>query len=170
MQQLTINVPTAASWNTGASSDPSSGNYAGDNLATVAFKAQQMFADLYAARGTQLLAVLHGASMQSTADQPFTRTYGGTNYQITAIVARQRTGGASVACAGGIYDAASKGGNAIVAAGQSWVTLAASVIVVATLAGLNSTALLANTPILSLTTGSTAACTADLFVYGYDIS
>ena len=118
----------------------------------------------------QLLFVLRAANMQSTGDQSFTKIFAGTNYVITNIVARQRTGGASVACAGGIYDAAAKGGNAIVAVGQSWVTLAAAVTVNATLAALVQTTLLANTPILSLTTGSTAACTADVYIFGVDIS
>ena len=118
----------------------------------------------------QLLFKLSGANMQLTSDQAFTRVYGGANHFITFIVARQRTGGASVTCAGGIYDGAGKTGNIIVAAAQSWVTLAAAVIVQGTLAALNATTLLTNTPILALTTGSTAACTADLFIYGFDIS
>lgn len=117
-----------------------------------------------------LLFVLRGANMQSTSDQAFSKVFAGQNYLVTNIIARQRTGACSVACAGGIYDTAAKGGNAVVAASQSWVTLAAGVIVVAALAGLNSTTLLANNLIFSLTTGSTAACTADLLVYGVDLS
>ena len=118
----------------------------------------------------QLLFQLSGANMQLTTDQSFTRVYSGTSYFVTSIVARQRTGGATIACAGGIYDTAAKGGNAVVAVGQSWVTLASGVIVNATIAAVGGTALLANTLILSLTTGSTAACTADLYVYGFDLS
>ena len=108
----------------------------------------------------QLLFKLSSANLQSTSDQVFSpMLYSGSAYVVTTIVARQRSGGASVTCAGGIYDAAAKGGNAIVAAAQSWVTLASGVIV-----------LLVNVPILSLTTGSTAACTADFYIYGLDIS
>lgn len=117
-----------------------------------------------------LLFRLSGANMQSTADQQFTKTFGGSAYAVTRIFARQRTGGASVACAGGVYDAAAKGGNAIVAATQSWVTLASGVIVSAALATLTGTTLLSATPYLSLTTGSTAACTADIFIFGIDLS
>lgn len=117
----------------------------------------------------QQLFVLRGANMQSTADQAFSKMFTGTNYQITQIVAVRKTGGASVVCAGGIYDAASKGGNALVATAQSWVTLAANVNVVATLAALVNTALESATPFLSLTTGSTAACTADIFIFGFCI-
>jgi hypothetical protein len=117
----------------------------------------------------QVLFTLRAANMQSTADQAFTRNFPGSKYRITEILAKQVSGGATVACAGGIYDAGAKGGNAIIAAAQSWVTLAASVNVVGLLAAVNATALLTATPILSLTTGSTAACTADLFIVGYVI-
>ncbi len=117
----------------------------------------------------QVLFVKRSADMQSTADQIFTKLFAGTNYRITDIIAVRKTGGASVACAGGIYDAASKGGNAIVAVGQSWVALAASVNVVPTIAAVAATALLSGTPYLSLSTGSTAACTADLFIFGYSV-
>ena len=119
----------------------------------------------------QLLFKLSGANLQSTSDQPFSpMLYSGSAYVVTTIIARQRTGGASVTCAGGIYDTAAKGGNAIVAAAQSWVTLASGVIVSATLATVATTVLLVNTPILSLTTASTAACTADFYIFGVDIS
>lgn len=118
----------------------------------------------------QLIALIRGANFQSTADQAMTRIFGGTSYTVTSIVARQRTGGASVTCAGGVYDTAAKGGNAICAAAQSWVTLASGVIVTAAVANLLQTAVLSNTPILSLTTGSTAAITGDVFVFGIDIS
>lgn len=119
----------------------------------------------------QLLFKLSGANMQSTSDQVFTPiAYSGSNYAVTNIIARQRTGGASVTCAGGIYDTASKGGNALVSAAQSWVTLASGIMVTATLAALTGTTLLSNTPILSLTTGSTAACTADFYIFGVDLT
>jgi hypothetical protein len=118
----------------------------------------------------QLLFVLRQANMQLTTDQAFTRLFDGQSYRIRDIFARQRSGAASVACAGGIYDAATKGGNAIVAAGQSWVTLASGVTVDGVLAALNNTTLLSATPILSLTTGSTAACVADFYIYGFDVS
>ncbi len=125
---------------------------------------------LPAASIQQLLFKLTGANLQSTSDQVFTKIYGGSAYFITTILARQRTGGASIACAGGVYDGAGKTGNIIIAATQSWVTLSSGVIVSGALAALTSTTLLSNTPILSLTTGSTAACTADLYIIGFDLS
>jgi hypothetical protein len=116
----------------------------------------------------QLLFKGSALNFQLTTDQPLTKVYGGSAYTVSAIFARQRSGGASVVCAGGIYDAASKGGNAWVAAAQSWVTLASGVIVPGVVA-LTAT-LGVNNLILSLTTGSTAACTADVYVFGVDMS
>ena len=118
----------------------------------------------------QVLFVLRNANFQSTADQAFTKVFSGTNYRITDIMAKQKTGAASVVCAGGIYDAAAKAGNAIVGVGQSWVTLSSGVTVNGVLAGVVSTALLnSSTLFLSLTTGSTGAVTGDIFVFGYPI-
>ena len=93
--------------------------------------------------------------------------HAGIKYRITDIIAVNKTGGASVTCAGGIYDTASKGGNALVGVAQSLVTLAASVNVVPVIAAIVATALLNTTPYLSLTTGSTATYTADVFIFGY---
>jgi hypothetical protein len=118
----------------------------------------------------QLIAVIRGANFQLTSDQAMARVFGGTSYTVTAIMARQRSGGASVVCVGGIYDTAAKAGNIICAAAQSWVTLASGVMVSVSTANLLQTAVLSNTPILSLTTGSTAACTADVYVFGVDMS
>lgn len=116
----------------------------------------------------QILFIGRGLNFQSTADQALTKNFGGTKYRIMDICAAWKTGGASVACAGGVYDATAKGGNALVAAAQSWVTLASGVIVTAALAAIAGTTLeSAATLYLSLTTGSTAACTADVFVFGY---
>jgi hypothetical protein len=118
--------------------------------------------------GQVLLFWLPLANFAITTDQQMSRVFSGTTYLPTAIVALRRSGGASVTCAGGIYDAASKGGTAIVAAAQNWVTLAAGIVVQATLALPNN--VFGNTPFLSLTTGSTAAITADVLIYGYDLT
>lgn len=116
----------------------------------------------------QILFVGRALNFQLTSDQALAKTFGGTKYRILDICAAWKSGGASVVCAGGVYDAAAKGGNALVAAAQSWVTLASGIMVSATLAAIASTTLgSASTLFLSLTTGSTAACTADVFVYGY---
>lgn len=117
-----------------------------------------------------LLFVKRAADLQSTADQALTAWPGKncTRYMVTDVTAICKTGGASVACAGGIYTAASKGGTALVAAAQSWLNLsAANKIVQATLDAVNATdSQSAATLYFALTTGSTAAATADIFVYG----
>jgi hypothetical protein len=118
------------------------------------------------AQQTQLLWKLTGANLQSGSAQPFAKIYAGTAYYPLLIVARQRTGAASVACLGGISD----GTNAIVAASQAWVTLASGITVTATLAALIQTTLLSATPSLTLATPSTGACTADVYIFGVDLS
>lgn len=118
----------------------------------------------------QVLYAGYSLNMQSTADQALVKCFNGTDYVIRAIVARQRTGACSISCLGGLYDSPGKAGNAVIAATQSWVTLASGIIVNATLAALTQTTLLTSDLILSLTTGSTAACTADLFVFGLDVT
>lgn len=117
--------------------------------------------------GEKPLFILRSADMQLTTDQAFTKQGAFTNYVIQRVVAVRKTGGTSVACLGGIYTAASKGGSALIAAAQSWVSLTgAGKILAATLAALLGTDFQTATPILSLSTGSTAAATADIFIYG----
>lgn len=115
----------------------------------------------------QLLFVLRSADFQSVADQAFTKLFNGTNYAVTSITAVRKTGGATIAVTGGIYSAAAKGGSVMVSAAQSWLGLSgAAKMVTATLAALLGTDVLSATPILSLTTGSTGAVTADVFIFG----
>lgn len=114
-----------------------------------------------------LLFVIRGADLQLATDQALTRMGAFTNYTVTKVIAKQVSGGASVACTGGIYTGAGKTGNALVAATQSWLNLTATgKIVDATLAAINGTDAQSATPILSLTTGSTAAATADVMIWG----
>lgn len=117
----------------------------------------------------QVLFSLRAADMQLTTDQAFSRQVAGSAYRITDIIAVRKSGAASALTAGGIYTAASKGGSAIVAAAQAWATLAAGVAAVPTLAAAVGAAVLTATPVLSLTTGSSTACTADIFIFGYCI-
>lgn len=115
----------------------------------------------------QVLFVGRNLDFTLTTDQALTKLFSGAKYRVTDIIATRKTGAGATACAGGIYDTASKGGNALVAAAQSWVTLAAGVNVAPTIAAVNNTAVLAPSLFLSLTTGSSAALTGDIFVVGY---
>ena len=115
----------------------------------------------------QILFVIRNANFQLTSDQIFSKIFSGTKYKMLEVIAVQKSGAATVACVGGIYDAAAKGGNALVAATQAWVTLAAAITVTAPIAAIATTALTTAVPFLSLTTGSTGAVTADVFIVGY---
>jgi hypothetical protein len=115
----------------------------------------------------RLLFFLPRANFQSTSDQLFRKVGLFTEYRIKDIIAVQRSGGASVAVAGGVYTGAGKTGSALVGVGQSWLGLTGvNKMVVATLAGLTDTDVRTETPILSLTTGSVGAVTGDVYVYG----
>ena len=120
-----------------------------------------------ASSNEQLLFVGRSINMQTAdADNALTKVFYGTNYIPTRIVAVRKTGGVTVACAGGVYTAASKGGTAVVAASQVYTAVTATLgfiacTIEALAAGLSAAVLYVN-----LTTGSTGACTADFFVYG----
>lgn len=115
----------------------------------------------------RLLFKFSAADFQLTTDQLLTKIGTFTNYMPTRVVARVVSGGATVTCAGGIYTGANKTGNALVAAVQSWLGLSgASKAQDATLAAVVTTDVHTATPLLSLTTGSTAAVTADVYVFG----
>lgn len=120
--------------------------------------------------GPLLLFMLKGADLTSTSDQQFIPIWGASRYIVSEIYAVCRSGGAATACDGGVYDAASKGGNAIIGSGQSWLGLsAANKIKQGTLASVAGTDSFDDTPYLSLTTGSSSAATADFYIYGYSL-
>ena len=115
---------------------------------------------------SQTLFAIRGANMAITTDQVLTKQAAFTNYLITGVIAVNKTGAFGVACLGGLYTSASKGGDALVAASQAWSGLtAAGLIVQATAANIIQKSE-SSTPILSLTTGNTGALTADIFVTG----
>lgn len=114
----------------------------------------------------QLLFVGRNLDFQSVADQALTKVFSGTNYMVTSVSGVRKTGGATVACAGGIYTAAAKAGNALVAAAQTWLLLTGSLGIQAGTPAVLASAQNSATAFLSLTTGSTGAVTADVFVWG----
>lgn len=120
---------------------------------------------------TEPLFVLRGANMAITTDQAFTKMFNGTNYQITGIYAVGKTGSVAALTAGGIYTSAAKAGaatgSALVAASQAWTSItAAGKLQTVTLGNPIAVDLQTATPALSLTTGSTTAATADMFIFG----
>lgn len=119
-------------------------------------------------RVLQILFALRNADMQSTSDQAFVKNGSFDRYRVVDAFAYCVSGGVTVACAGGIFDATAGGGNAVVAAGQSWTGLSAvQKIVKPTLAALCDTDALTNSLYLKLSTGSTAAARADVLVLGW---
>jgi len=123
----------------------------------------------------QVLFKLVAADFNVTTDQQFI-PIGGVpinDYRITRIRATLTPTSTTTnltTAAGGIYTAASKGGSAIVAAGQAYTALSAlatGLDLTIAAAGLQP---LTTTPYLSLTTGQGAASTVDLYVLGFIIT
>lgn len=115
--------------------------------------------------GFQLLFVLRGADMQSTNDQQFTKVFDGVTWDPQFITANRVSGAFNTACAGGIFTLPAKGGNAIVAVGQSYAGLTgANTHVNCTVQA--STTTFSAIPYFSLTTGNAILLTADIFIYG----
>lgn len=107
-----------------------------------------------------------GANMNITTDQIFTKVGSFTNFLITEI--RATNASASLALAvGGVYTAASKGGNAIVAASQVYSVLTGATVGLSlTRAGVGNGVQTTAAPYLSLTTGNGSAATADVYIIG----
>lgn len=118
--------------------------------------------------GEILLWMLRGANMQLTTDQPFTKMFSGTRWdpQSGSTVVNARTGAFNTACVGGVYMGAGKTGTQIVAASQSYAGLTAPDAQVHPAIVANNVTQVGGNPILSLTTGNSAALTADFFIYG----
>ena len=124
-------------------------------------------------QGTRVLFKLISANMNSTSDQQFTKVgeftswtaSGGGAYKLVNPSINLTT------AAGGVYSAASKGGDQLVASSQTYAT--------ASTVGTSSQQLTGSalgngvrteTPYLSLTTGQGVAATADLYIFGVPLS
>ena len=119
--------------------------------------------------GQILLGQLISANMNSTSDQQIVIFSAPAKYIIRRIVATNASTSLTTA-AGGIYPAVSKGGTAIVAAGQAYSGLTASgkFVDLTVASGYTSggDVLTVKSIYLSLTTPQGAAATADIYVYG----
>lgn len=107
-----------------------------------------------------LLGKISAANFNSTADQAITLPAG--NKIISKITCSAFSATPTIA-AGGFYTAASKAGNAIVAAGQVYTAGAAGVPVYPTLA---KPYVSVATIYLALTTAEGGVLTSDVFIYG----
>lgn len=114
----------------------------------------------------ELLGRQINANMNSTADQPI--RVKSNNFRVTRVMVTNASISLTTA-AGGVYTAASKGGTAIVAAGQVYSALtAAAKVLDLTIASSDrvTTAGATVNVYLSLTTAQGVAATADVYVYG----
>jgi hypothetical protein len=111
------------------------------------------------------LGKFSSVDMNATGDQPIILRTGTAGYLIEKIIVTNASASLSLA-AGGVYTAASKGGTAIVAAGQLYSALTGSTKLLSlTLAAL--TDVLTTSPIyLSLTVAQGTAATADIYMFG----
>lgn len=106
------------------------------------------------------------ANFNSSADQQLNQTAWTGKFRVTKIVITNASTSLTTA-AGGFYTAASKGGDAIVAAGQAYTSLAASNLALDATLNLATKVQASGTPLyLSLTTPQGAPVTADVLVYG----
>ena len=117
----------------------------------------------------RLLGKLTSANMNSTADQAI--VMGSSRYIIRRIVVENASTSLTLAV-GGFYTAASKGGTAIVANTQIYSGLtASSKFIDLTLAAILATDVRTETTLyFSLTTGQGSAATANISIYGDDLT
>ena len=126
------------------------------------------------AGGEIKLFELRRAAMNSTADQVFKKVFpGGVRYKISRIVAVNRNAKTAAAAVGGIYTAAAKGGNQVVANSQTFTPLTTEnsvrSLTLNTYANDNNMAdgtYSGSNLYLSLTTPAAAAAVADFYIYG----
>lgn len=121
----------------------------------------------------RVLFRLIGANMNSTADQQFTKVGTFTTWTTSGAGAYKLVNPSVslTTAAGGVYSAASKGGDQLVASSQTY----ASATTVGTSSQSMTGSALGNgvrteTPYLSLTTPQGAAATADLYIFGTALS
>ncbi len=126
--------------------------------------------------GQRILGFLQQADFNSSNDQPIVVQSPVQVFQLTGIIIANASRSITTA-AGGFYTAASKGGSAIVAAGQVYSALTgANLLMQATLtafansARFSSALLTANQIFFSLTTPQGVACNADIYAIGVDLT
>ena len=112
------------------------------------------------------IALLKAAAMTSASDQLMTMLSPPAKYAITSIYATNCSA-TPAGAVGGIYTAASKGGTAVVASGQTYTSLASSTAIEALTDNVTTTALTAAQLYFSLTTGASSGTpTCDVYVDG----
>ena len=113
-----------------------------------------------------MLGYLLGANMNSTVDQVISLSINPlSHFRVSKITVTNASISLTTA-AGGVYDAASKGGNALVANSQVYTALSAATKALDLTLALNLREPAGTILYLSLTTAQGAAATADVYVFG----
>ena len=121
---------------------------------------------VWLADNSNIIGQLLGANMNSTADQAIPLFIPSTAvFRVNKITFTNASISLTTA-AGGVYDAAAKGGNAIVAAGQAYAGLTTAVKAIDLTLALNLREAAGTLLYFSLTTAQGAAATADCYVFG----
>lgn len=123
----------------------------------------------YTAGQQRVLGSLRGANMNVTTDQPITIISTITKYSVDRVVVTNCSGTPTLA-AGGLYTSASKGGSAIVGAGQAYTALSSSSTMLPLTLAITTSTFTATTLYLSLTTANGSAMTCDVYVIVTDLT
>jgi hypothetical protein len=116
--------------------------------------------------GTGLIAILLGANFNTTADQALTMLVLSTAiFRVSKMTVTNASESLTTAV-GGLYDAASKGGNAIVAASQAYSGLTSGTVALDTTLNKNVREPAGTKLYLSLSTAQGSTATADVYVFG----
>jgi hypothetical protein len=113
-----------------------------------------------------LIAQLLTANLNVTTDQAMAVNQAGTYIVDKIIITNVSTSLALGLAAGGFYTAASKGGTAIVGAGQVYTALTGATVFLNPTIAAGGT-FTAQTLYFSLTTGNGSAATADILIFGF---
>lgn len=121
----------------------------------------------YSPNDYRLLGKKISANMNSTADQLI--AIGSPKYYIDKVVVTNASISLTLSV-GGIYTAASKGGTQVIGSTQVFSGLTASSKIVLLTSLVAGDVLTGSQLYLSLTTAQGSAATADIYLYGYDLS
>lgn len=115
----------------------------------------------------RLLGKIISANMNSTSDQLI--AIGSSRYFVDKVVVTNASASLTLAV-GGLYTEASKGGTQVIANTQVFSALTASTKIILLPSLITGDVLTTSQLYLSLTTAQGSAATADVYIYGYDLS
>lgn len=122
--------------------------------------------------GEILLFQLAGANLQAKGvDQIFQKMFAGSNYDVSRAYVRQRSGTAAGSGSAVIYDQIAQTGNELFPSiSFSGFTTLGPNVGISALPTPGVVPLFTNVPFFNVTTAAGAPCTADIFIYGHDVT